>query len=161
MYLGVMRPASVTLDWQLELSATQRPLCTHRFSGSSCACVKLTVVFLGGGAVTCGTLEIAQCCHILDGPSLCPLAVGWDFDSNIAASSERSWKEGKCSTRSKGLRWWEGWINIRNERRDNVVSDVDKRGHCCLGHSGLHWTFSRQFVGEMFRTDFPLLLLTV
>lgn len=53
--------------------------------------------------VTCGTLEIAWCCHILDGPRLSPLAVGWDFDSNTAASSERSWRERKCSTRPQRL----------------------------------------------------------
>lgn len=58
-YLGVMWAASVTLDWQLELSATQKPLCTHGFSGSSCACVKLTVVFLGEGGGGGGQLHVA------------------------------------------------------------------------------------------------------
>lgn len=45
---------------------------------------------LVGGAVKCGTLEIAWCCHILGRPRLCPLAARWDFDSNTGGCWDES-----------------------------------------------------------------------
>lgn len=110
IHLRIMRPTRRRLSTDSRNCLQLKPLyVVHGFSGSSCACVKLTAVFLGGGAVKCGTLEIAWCCHILCGPRLCPLAVGWDFDSNTGGCSEESWREGECMTRPRGE------IDIRNE----------------------------------------------
>lgn len=142
-----------TVHWQQKLSATSNSLRIHGFSGSSCACVKLTAVFLGGGAVKCGTLEIAWCCHILCGPRLCPLAVGWDFDSNTGGSSEESWREGECMTRPRTE------INTRNETWQSYLGRGQERTLqsflayiVCLGIMGMGWEgmVGRQFANWAF-----------
>lgn len=61
------------------------------------------------GAVKCGTLEIAWCCHILGRPRLCPLAERWDFDSHTGGR----WDERRGGGRSNGPFYPE--IHLRDE----------------------------------------------